>query len=182
MSEARERAQGTGAQASTTTLGESLLNDVSEEVKDLRDEAAAKVGQVGTQVRTAAKKSAGDLLDKASALVSETASQVEDVAAGQKAAGVDRLGRIASAVREAADAIEEELAPVAPYVRAAADEIDTFADALETKSVGELIGVVSAFARRQPATFLGIAAATGFAAVRILKVPVRTGEHRESAR
>ena len=179
MTERREIVQGrTGARSKPRTLAESIVNEVADETEDFRDETFDRAKAVGTQVKAAASTAmvgAGDLLDTAKGLASDTGEQIKDVIATQKDASADRITGVASAIRNAADDIEIELSFAAPYVRRMADEIDDFAAALKTQSLGEIVGAVEDFARRQPAVFLGIAAATGFAAVRLLKVPVKSG-------
>jgi gas vesicle protein len=181
MIERRKVVQESHAQTKpqSSTLAESLVNDVSNEAKELRDEAFDQAKDIGTQVKRAAgtlKNTAGDLLDTAKSLASDTGGQIEDAVATQKAAGADRIRGVASVIRRAADDIEKEIPSAAPYVRLAAEEIDDFAEALKTQSLGEIVGVIEDFAHRQPAALLGIAAIAGFATVRLLKVPVKAGE------
>jgi gas vesicle protein len=171
-SEARTKRQ-------SPTLAESLVNDVSNEAKELRDEGFDQAKDIGTQVKRAAgalTNTAGDLLDTAKSLASDTGDEIEDVVTTQKAAGADRISGVASAIRRAADDIEKEIPSAAPYIRLAAGEIDDFAEALKTQSLGEIVGVIEDFAHRQPAAFLGIAAIAGFAMMRLLKVPLKAGQ------
>lgn len=163
---------------SASTLGESLVKDIANETKDFRDEALDRAKDVGTQVKTAAdtaKNNAGDLLNTAKNLAADTGDQIKGVITTQKDAGAERINGVAAVIRRAADDVEKEIPSVAPYIRSAAREIDDFAAALKTQSLGEIVGTIENFAHRQPAAFLGIAAIAGFAAVRLLKVPVRAG-------
>jgi vacuolar-type H+-ATPase subunit E/Vma4 len=160
---------------SSTTLGESLANELSREAKDFRDEALGKAKKVGSHIKRAAKGSAESVLDTAKTLASDTGEQIKEAAVVQKGAGVDRLMRIASVIRNAGDEIAKEVPFVATYAHLAADEIDDFADALDTQTLGEIFDTIENFARRRPAAILAIGAVAGFAAVRLLKIPVKAG-------
>lgn len=179
MTEISERPVGAPKKQQSSTLAESLANSVSTEVRDFRDEALDSASSAGRQVKAAAntiKDSAGDLLDTAKGVASNTGDRIKDVVVTQKDAGADRISGVASVIRRAADDLEEDVPLAAPYIRRAAEEIDDFAKALKSQSLSEIVGTIEGFARRQPAAFLGIAAFAGFAAVRLLKAPVRAGE------
>jgi gas vesicle protein len=179
MTEASERPIGAQMKKQTSTLAESLADSISNEARDIRDEALSRANSVGTQVKTSAdsiQDSASDLLDTAKSVASDTGDKIKDVVITQKDAGADRISGVASVIRRAANDLEQDLPLAAPYIRRAAEEIDDFANALKTQSLSEIVGSIEGFAHRQPAAFLGIAAFAGFAAVRLLKAPVRAGD------
>ena len=61
------------------------------------------------------------------------------------------------------------------YVRRAAHEIGTLADAVRDRDPAELVEVAQDFARRQPALFAGVTGLLGFAAVRFLTASAPRG-------
>jgi hypothetical protein len=179
MTETRARPADEQIKQQPSTLAESLASSLSNEVKDFRDEAVGRANSVGVQVKTVAdnvKDSASDLLDTAKGVASDAGDKIKDVVVTQKDAGADRISGVASVIRRAANDLEQDLPLAAPYIRRAAEEIDDFANALKTQSLSEIVGSIEVFAHRQPAAFLGIAAFAGFAAVRLLKAPVRPGD------
>lgn len=163
------------------TLGESLVDEVSRQADDLRKEAVSKAKDIGTQVKTAAdsaKDNASQLLDTAKSVASNANQQIQTAVTTQKDAGADRISAVASIIRRTADDLEEEIPFAAPIIRRAAEEIDTFGVALKTQSLNDMTATIADFARRQPAMFLGITAAAGFAVVRVLKAPVAPGDRQ----
>ncbi|OSP52956.1 hypothetical protein [Pseudoruegeria sp. SK021] len=107
------------------------------------------------------KSGAHDLASKASADVSKVAQQAQESAA-------DEVSSVASALRTAA----EELRHGSPQERTFSQLANGLADASEAvrdKDLGEIVGDLNAFARRNPLIFLGGAALLGFAATRFAK-------------
>ncbi len=144
-------------------------------VDDISETPASGLGAHLKTAAKAAKGSAGDILDAAKNVASDASDRVEGLVSVQKDAGADRLTRIAAIIKRAADELEPEVPLAAPYIRRGAEEIEDFASALKTQSLGEIVGAIEDFARRQPAAFVGIAALASFAAVRFLKAPVKVG-------
>jgi len=87
----------------------------------------------------------------------------------QKTAGADYLGTIAQAVHRAAGEFQTEVPQAAQYIRQAAGQIESVANAVRERNIRELVGEVQGFARRQPTLFFGGAVILGFAALRFLK-------------
>jgi gas vesicle protein len=179
MTETSERALGAEIKQQSSTLAESLADSVSNQARDIGEEALGRANSIGTKVKAAAENvrdSASDLLDTAKSVASDTGDKIKDVVVTQKDAGADRISGVASVIRRAADDLEQDIPLAAPYIRRAAEEINDFANALKTQSLNEIVTSIDDFAHRQPAAFLGIAAFAGFAAVRLLKAPVRAGD------
>lgn len=89
------------------------------------------------------------------------ASQAKDTAASE-------VKDVASALRTAA----EEMRSGSPQERTFSQIAESLADAsnsMRDKDLGEMVGAVSDFARRNPMVFLGTAAMIGFAATRFAK-------------
>jgi len=111
--------------------------------------------------------------EKAKSNIAEAAesakAQARRIAAQQKDAGADRLGEVAGAVHGAARSLEAGMPQMASYVHGAAVQLEDAATTLRHRSVDDLIGGISSFARAQPAVFFGGAMLAGFALTRFLK-------------
>ena len=105
-------------------------------------------------------------LDAASVTVKDRA---RTLAEQQKQAGADQIGGVARAVYEAAREIELKMPQAAGFIHDAAAKLEGAAASLRERSVDELVGSFSKFARKQPAAFFGGAVLAGFALSRFLK-------------
>jgi hypothetical protein len=123
--------------------------NVVEEAKQAASQAASEVKEVAT--RTTEK-------------VREQASQR---IGAQKERAVERIGGVAEALRTAGDSMDE--GPLPDLAGRAADSIEGLAEYFKSRTVGELIGEVERFARREPAIFLGASFAVGLIGGRFLK-------------
>ena len=114
------------------------------------------------------KDVAGDLRSSAQDLMGTVTSDASRAAHHAQGAAADEVKNVASALRTAAD----ELRSGSPQERTfsqLADGLADAADAMRDKDLGEVIGDLNAFARRNPLAFLGGAALVGFAATRFAK-------------
>lgn len=107
------------------------------------------------------------------ALKNRAAEAIRDTAEGfvdeRKAQGAERIKGLGKAVHGAADEIGKEIPQAAGYVHTAADRLESAADELRTRSVEELIGTFTRFARSQPAAAFAGAVLAGFVLSRFLK-------------
>ncbi|MXP62484.1 hypothetical protein E0493_03835 [Roseomonas sp. M0104] len=76
-------------------------------------------------------------------------------------------------MRRVAEDLEDASPEIARHVRSAADSVDSLATALRERSVGDLVGEVNEFARRQPVAFFGAAMVAGFALTRFARSSAR---------
>jgi hypothetical protein len=123
-------------------------------VKDKAKSAASETAQ-------SLKESARGAADTMSSEAANYANQARDTAASE-------VKGVASALRKASD----ELRTGSPQERTfsqIADTLADFADTVRDKDMGELVGSVNTFARRNPLAFIGGAALVGFAATRFAK-------------
>lgn len=115
----------------------------------------------------------GSIGDKARSDIAGAAeaakAEARRIAAMQKNAGADRLGEMAGAVHGAARSLEAGMPQMATYVHDAAVRLEGAANTLRNRNVEEIVDDVSAFARAQPALFIGGAMLAGFALTRFLK-------------
>lgn len=130
--------------------------------------AADTVGAEAGSLATEAKAAVNDLGDRAKQGVLDAAEHVRGFAEEQKAAGADRFKGYAGSINRAADSLDDEMPMVANFARKAAGEIEHLADAVKDRDLGDLVGVVHDYARRQPAVFLGATALAGFVVARFL--------------
>ena len=127
---------------------------------------------------------AGDAFSKASDMArdagarakraaSETASSMSDSVMGllneQLGTGAASAGRLADAMRVAANDLSRESPLLAGVVRTFAGNVDGYADHLENQTVEQLTKTASDYTRRQPALVFGLAAVAGFFAFRTFK-------------
>jgi ABC-type transporter Mla subunit MlaD len=110
---------------------------------------------------------------KAKETVSETASAVadhfKDILDKQIGNHISGAGVLASAVKRAADEIEQNSPLAAGFVRSVSDKVEQFVETYEDETVEQLVRSASDFARRQPALVFGLAAVAGFLVFRTIK-------------
>ena len=88
------------------------------------------------------------------------------------ATGADFVGELARSARGLADNLDGGAPQLAQMVRRAASTAENLSHDMRDKSVHELADVTKDFARRQPALFVGAAAAAGFLLARFIKAGV----------
>lgn len=82
---------------------------------------------------------------------------------------VGELDNVASALRRAGSELGDANGVAGKLVSAVADRVESAGRSLDGRELGDLVGDVERFARRNPATFIGGAIAVGFLASRFLK-------------
>jgi hypothetical protein len=129
---------------------------------ELKSEAQRVASELGTQ----GAKVVEDVKAAKDELSSAAAAKAEALAEQGKQAGYERGAGLADATRRAADDLEETSPEIARHIRTAADSIESVANSLRERSVGELMQDASGFARQQPVAFFGAAVLAGFAIAR----------------
>ena len=117
--------------------------------------------KVASDTAQSLKSTAQDAKEKITAEAGTYANQAKEAAA-------DEVKDVASALRAAAD----DLRSGSPQERTFSQIADGLADASEAirnKDLGEVVGDLNGFARRNPLVFLGGAALLGFVATRFAK-------------
>jgi len=110
--------------------------------------------------------------------VKETATLVADTARReatrkvesqrQRAAG--ELGEMANAMRQTSSQLRQQQTSSMPnFIDKAADQVERVSGYLENATLGDMVGRVEGFARREPFLFLGGAFAVGLLGARLLK-------------
>jgi len=125
--------------------------------------------------RTLAKlrEGASDAVEMVKTKANEVIEPIKDhalnIAEEQKNAGAEKMDGVARAVHEAADKIEEQIPHAGGYVHQVAAGLEEASAAVRGRSLGEILGVVEDFARREPVAFFGAAVLAGFVCTRFLK-------------
>ena len=136
------------ASASATEALRSTAEQVTERIKD-------KAGELKQQ----AKETAHDVRQRARSAVDQ-----------QKHAAVGQVEGIAHALRTASDELRDQGQPmVAEYSRYAAEGLESMAQSLDRREVGEFVENIEQFARERPVAFIGGAMVAGFALARFMK-------------
>lgn len=112
----------------------------------------------------------GQLRQGVTSLKEQAGGRIREVAGDGKTRTSDALEEFSRIVEEAAESIEDRLGPqFSPYARRAAEAVGGFATTLRERDVDQLYDDVAGFVRRSPAVAIGVAAALGFVAVRLIK-------------
>ena len=112
----------------------------------------------------------GQFRQGVASLKDQAGGKFREVATDGKARTSNALDELSRVVEEAAESIEERLGPqFSPYARKTAKAVSGFATTLRDKDVDELYDDVAGFVKKSPAVAIGIAAALGFVAIRLIK-------------
>lgn len=133
--------------------------------------AGEDVGQSGGEMTTAVVGAAGDVLRAGSErAMTEARTYMRDAMENQKGRAAAQLGGVAAALHDAARRLDEGNQEVpARYTDLAAEQVERLSRLLEERSFDQLVSDAEDLARRQPALFIGGAAAAGFLLARLLR-------------
>jgi len=101
-----------------------------------------------------------------------TASPLRGLLDQPIASGADFIEELARSARGLADNLDGGAPQLAQMVRRAASTAESLSLDIRDKSVNEMADVAKDFARREPALFVGAAAAAGFLLARFIKAGV----------
>ncbi len=103
-------------------------------------------------------------------LAQEAAGRIQLQVHGQKGQIADAVSTAAQALRQTGDQLRgQNQGAVAEYFDGAAEQVNRLSRSVRDRDVGQLIGEVERFARRQPGLFAGSAFAIGLIGARFLK-------------
>lgn len=134
---------------------------------------------IGEKAKEAATAATEEVKAKAQGLADTVVTEAGNYAGQAKDAAADEVKGVASALRTAA----EEMRSGSPQERTfsqIAEGLADASDAMKNKDLGEMVGAVSDFAKRNPMVFLGSAALIGFAATRFAKASSDNSTSRET--
>lgn len=117
---------------------------------------------------------AHDVTDDMKHLAGDVAGQAKKTAESGLSAGKKRaaegLGSVANAIRKTSEQLHaDDEGALTEYLDRAARQVDVASDYLKRRTLGQLVGDVEGFARREPALFLGGAFVAGLVGGRFLK-------------
>lgn len=147
---------------------------VKEGVKDgvdrvVSDDVQQKVGATAQDIRQDFQKMSEDVQ-----------SQAAELAETRKSEAAQRLGGVASAIREAGHSFEErDEATLAHYTNSLAEQIDSFSHNLREREIGALIDDARQMAHRQPEMFVTGALALGFLVGRFFKSSASSSRYED---
>ena len=120
--------------------------------------------------------------DTTQSLRQQAGDKVRNYAVDGKDRATSALDNIAQVVAEAAASVDEKLgAEYGQYAHRAADTVRNFTDSIRDKDVDELYDDARDLVRKSPAVAVGLAAAIGFALIRVVKAGAAPDSDDESA-
>jgi hypothetical protein len=108
------------------------------------------------------------LRQEASGLAGTIKQGLSEQAARQKNGIADRLNAVAERANRTAGDLRQDEPWLSNLLGRGADELAGMAEELRRQDIGDLMGSVELFARRQPALFMGATVALGFALTRVV--------------
>lgn len=134
-------------------------------------DVARPAGTTGDSLLKEAKQTVGHMAEGAKEqVVTRAESGKENVA--------EKIGSVAGALRAAGEPLTD-MGPLPELAERAADKIESIAEYVQSRTIGDLVQEVTLFARREPAIFLGSAFGLGLLAGRFLKSSPRREIHPE---
>jgi len=132
------------------------------------DAEQGDLAQTAREVGSAAKEGLHDLRDAAQSSLEDVKSAAAGKTDEVKGKTAEEIARTARGLEAAAD--EMDGSPLQQdLLREAADGLKHIAQAVEGKSIGAMVGDLSAFGRQNPLAYLGGAALAGFALARFAR-------------
>jgi hypothetical protein len=155
------------------SIDRSKINQPTQSVADKvlasgRDAQAAAMEIVGASA-DALKSQASQLKDAAQDVAAEAGQRLQEKVAEQKGVGADYVDNLADTMRRAAGEFDADVPLAATYIRKAASQVESAANALREGNLTDLVQGAQTFARNQPTAFLGLAVLAGFGVVRFIK-------------
>lgn len=149
------------------------IDDSINRARTATEEASSDVKQVArdaaSTVKETVKEQAGVMKDKAMGIMGDA-----------QAKAADEARTASNTLRNTADNLNGELPWMKTALNKTADGFDHLTTALNRGDVGQVLNGLSDFARRQPALFLGLSVAAGFALARVGKTALEGLKPEES--
>jgi hypothetical protein len=140
------------------------------ETEGMRSKAEHVTDRVKEHVTEQVKEKAGAFKGQAKETADEMRDRARSAVDQQKHAAVGQVEGIAHALRTASDELRDQGQPmVAEYSRYAAEGLESMAQSLDRREVGEFVENIEQFARERPVAFIGGAMVAGFALARFMK-------------
>ncbi len=146
---------------------------------NLKDGLADKARQAGAALTETAQRVGDQARETASSLASDAQQRIHGYMDQQVAAGADLAGRVADAIRTAADELDHTSPALSGMVRGAGEKVQELSQQFRDKSADDILADTRDFVRRKPALVFGAAAALGFVAYRVLNAGMTQSASRE---
>ena len=158
---------GQGKSRADSTFGAGAAQCTSSDASASATEALRSTAE---QVTERIKEKAGELKQQAKETAHDVRQRARSAVDEQKHVAVGRVEGIAHALRTASDELRDQGQPmVAEYSRYAAEGLESMAQSLDRRDVGDVVQSVEQFARERPVAFLSGAMVAGFALARFMK-------------
>jgi uncharacterized protein YjbJ (UPF0337 family) len=148
--------------------GQRIADSAHQAVGAVKD--AAK--DIAGSARDMAKDAAGIARDQAGDAAAALKEKVRTATDGIRQDAAGQASTASSTLRRSAEGLDQELPWMRSALDKAADGIDHLSSALQKGDVNETLHHVTEFARRQPALFMGLSVAVGFALARVGKTAI----------
>ena len=163
------------APATAEPVAETCETAIKSRFSKAIDDARASAGALradAADLTAAAREKAGataaEWSEQASALAGQARDKSLDLARQGKDKTSEAIAVVGRAISDTAPVIDEKLGVTyGDYARSAAGALESSAEKLAAKDIGDLGEDVKEFVRKSPATALGIAAVTGFLFARL---------------
>jgi ElaB/YqjD/DUF883 family membrane-anchored ribosome-binding protein len=146
---------------------------------NLKDGLADKARQASAALTETAQRVGDQARETASSLTSDAQQRFHGYMDRQVAAGADVAGRVASAIKTAADELDRTSPALSGMVRGAGEKVQEMSQQFRDESADEILADTRDFVRRKPALVFGAAAALGFVAYRVLNAGMTQSASRE---
>jgi hypothetical protein len=156
-----------------------VIDDPFEQTTGAADQAAGEARRASEGLRSQARAAVDDLKGQARDLAGDAKARTRAVADRQKDAVAEQVHGFASALRSAADDLNQrEQRFGAGCFEQVAEGLEQVSEALRRRDLADFVEVVEDFARRQPVAFLGGMLAAGLALGRFMKSSAARREAR----
>jgi uncharacterized phage infection (PIP) family protein YhgE len=145
---------------------------INDSASEATDRVADSTQTAVDTAKSSASEIAGTVKDAARDVVSAVKDRAMSQASDLHSSAADQAKTAATTLRKSADGLEDELPWMRTALNKTADGIEQLTSALNRGDINETLSHVSEFARRQPALFMGLSVAAGFALARIGKTAI----------
>jgi ElaB/YqjD/DUF883 family membrane-anchored ribosome-binding protein len=144
----------------------------------VKDGLADKARQAGAALTETAQRVGDQAKETASSLASDAQQRFHGYMNEQVAAGADLAGRVANAIKTAADELDRTSPALSGMVRGAGEKVQDLSQQFRDRTADEILADTRDFVRRKPALVFGAAAALGFVAYRVLNAGMKESASR----
>jgi hypothetical protein len=130
--------------------------------------AVSSARDAASNFAESAKSSVSEYASGGAQAIRDGAQAVSNIVEEQKQAGAAAVGDVARSARQAAEGLEERSPRLASAVRGAADGVENFSNMVRDNSAGDLMASIGEFAGRKPLAFFGCGVLAGLVLSRLL--------------